>query len=154
MATLEVAPEGLAGGHGPLDSAPFHLDYRLRIVIETETGLTTKSCAPTTVGVVGQVLGHGRPPTNHLANGGQRRHPSLGLRQLRRAWFPRVGLAMTHERLLLDLLHITHSDLLEKKWGGENCLFYSPPLPVYGSSPSRDRKAILRDFSSDSAGTD
>ena len=42
---------------GALDAAPFHLNYRLRVAIETETGLTTEGCAPTTVDVVGQVLG-------------------------------------------------------------------------------------------------
>ena len=105
---LQVAAEGLAGGHGPLGPTPFHLNYRLRVVIETETGLATKSRAPTTVDVVGQVLDRG-PAPDHLADGRQRRHPGFGLRQLRRARFPLVGLTMTHEGLLLrfGLIHKT-----------------------------------------------
>ena len=103
---LQVAAEGLTRFHDSPGATPFHLDYRLRVVIETETGLATKSRAPTTVDVVGQVLDRG-PAADHLTDGRQRRHPSLGLRQLRRARPARVGLAVTDEGLL-DLLYLTH----------------------------------------------
>ena len=104
---LKVASEGLAGGLGPLDAAPFHLDYRLRVAIETETGFAADSRAPTTVDVVGQVLGQGWPTSNHLTDGCERWNPGFGLRQLRRAGLARVGLAVAREGLTLLFTH-TH----------------------------------------------
>lgn len=100
--------EGMAGGHGPLGAAPLHLDYRLRVVIEAEAGLTAEGCATATVDVVGQVL-HRGPAPGHLADGRQGRQPGLGLRQLRRAGLTRVGLAVAHEGLGRRLLCIFHA---------------------------------------------
>jgi len=111
--------EGLAGGRLALNAAPLYFHYRLLVGVETETGFAAKSCAPTTMNVVSQVLGQGRPTPNHLADGGERRHPGLGLRQLRLARLPWMGLAMTHEGLgrrlgHCDNSHLIHSDLLEE----------------------------------------
>ena len=72
--------EGLTGGLSPLDSAPFHLDYRLLVAIETETGLATQGRAPTTVDVVGQVLGQGWPTSDDLTDRRERWNPGFGLR--------------------------------------------------------------------------
>jgi len=108
----------LAGNHDPLGATPFHLNYRLGVAIETETGLATKCRAPTTVDVIGQVLDRG-PTADHLADDRQRRHPGLGLRQFRRARFPRMGLTVTHKGL--DLLSLFHKsppgNLLSKELG-------------------------------------
>ena len=54
---LQVALEGLAGSLRSFDTAPLYLYYCFLVGVEAETGFTTKSCTPTTVDVIGQVLG-------------------------------------------------------------------------------------------------
>ena len=112
MATfLQVALEGLTGGHGPLGAAPFHLNYRLRVVIEGNACPAGEGRTPTTMDVVSQVFDRGGPPTSRLVNSGEFRHPGFGLRQLRRARSARIRLTVACEWLRLCL---THSDLLKK----------------------------------------
>lgn len=106
VATLEVAVEGLTGSLLPLDAAPLHLHHRLLVGVEAETGFAAEGCTPTTVDVVGQVLGHRGPTSDHLTDGRERRHPGLGLRQLRLARLPWVGLTVAREGLLYRLDHL------------------------------------------------
>src|SRR3989338_5190039 len=67
LIALEVALESLAGILLALDPSLLHLDYRLLVAIEAETGLATKSHATTTVDVVGQILDRGPTPITLFA---------------------------------------------------------------------------------------